>query len=238
MRLAFISDIHANLPALQAVWADIEQRQCQQVYCLGDLVGYAPFVNQVIDFIREKAIPCIQGNYDDAVGNYRLLCGCDFADERARELGEKSLAFTRQVITTENRAFLAALPAQLRITVQGRDFLLVHGSPLRNNEYLRPDTPEQYLNHLLEQFACQVLVCGHTHLPYIKKLPAGLVINAGSAGKPKHGSPAATYVMLDVGEEIQGQVIEVPYDVAATVQAIQEAGLPGDFARLLETGNG
>ncbi|MFZ5590682.1 MAG: metallophosphoesterase family protein [Bacillota bacterium] len=238
MQLAFISDIHANLPALQSVWEDIVQRQCEQVYCLGDLVGYAPFVNEVIDFIREKNISCVQGNYDDAVGNYRLLCGCDFADDRARELGEKSLYYTQQTITAENRAFLAGLPAQLRFTLHGWHLLMVHGSPLRNNEYLKPDTPDDYLNSLLEQFSCQVLVCGHTHLPYIKKLPAGLVINAGSVGRPKHGSPSATYIVVQLGESISGQVVEVPYNVAATVQELRRAGLPEEFARLLETGNG
>ena len=109
MQIAVFSDVHGNLPALEAVLADIARQAPDAVYCLGDLVGYAPFPNEVIERVRAEQIPTIMGNYDDGVGYDRDECGCAYREERERQLGDQSLAWTKAHVTADNKAFLRSL---------------------------------------------------------------------------------------------------------------------------------
>lgn len=236
MRIALIADVHANLPALEAVWADIHRQGITAVYCLGDLVGYYPWPNEVIAFIREHGIRCIQGNYDEGVGEELLACGCDFPNAEAARLGETSLNWTIDTVSEDNKVWLRALPKELVFAAEGRTFWLVHGSPWRNNEYLTADYPEAPLRELLVSTGRDVLVCSHTHLAYHRQYGSKHVINAGSAGKPKHGNPNVTYVVVELGSKVAVSVIEVPYDSEAAAAAVQPAGLPVEFAAILRTG--
>jgi predicted phosphodiesterase len=110
MKIALFSDIHANYPALQAVLADIEKRNPDLIYCLGDLVGYAPFPNEVINEIRKRKIPTIAGNYDEGIGLASDNCGCAYKVQDEKDNGAISIAFTNQVIKSEERAFFKNLP--------------------------------------------------------------------------------------------------------------------------------
>lgn len=236
MRIALIGDIHANLPALQAVWESISQQQVEQVFCLGDLVGYYPWPNEVIEFIRGKGIPCVQGNYDEGVGEELIACGCDFKDEEAARLGGISLDWAIEQVTEQNKLWLRALPKELRMDLAGRRIHMVHGSPRRNNEYLTAHFPQDELALFLSEGQSDILVCGHTHLAYHRQIGQGHVINAGSVGKPKHSNPNATYVIVSLEQQISCSIIEVPYDYEGTANAIVAAGLPEAFARILRTG--
>lgn len=238
MKIAAIADIHANIFALEAVLNDIQTEKCDQIICLGDLVGYATFPNEVIDLIRSKAILTIQGNYDESVGENRLVCGCDYSDPHQQENAVKSLNWTKLKVTSENKDWLKALPKEVRLSVEGKELFFVHGSPRQNNEYLYKDS--EALSEILADYVFDVLVCGHTHKPYIKACDGRYIVNAGSAGKPKHGRPDATYVIIDVRSEgISFITREVPYDYEKTATAIeQEAGLPTEFADLFRQGHG
>lgn len=237
MMLAVISDIHSNLYGLEAVLKDIESKGMDRVYCAGDLVGYGPHPNEVIDLLKSKRIPTIMGNYDDAVGNMRLICGCDYKDEKSLRLGEQSMAWTGARTTAENKQWLRELPGEINLRLGDLKIKLVHGSPRAHNEYLYEDTPQRYLKELLGESGVDVLVCGHTHLPYVKKTTAGYVVNAGSAGKPKHGNPNATYVALEpAGGGLHVEIIEVPYNFEATAREIENSGLPHEFADIVRTG--
>jgi predicted phosphodiesterase len=119
MRIAIISDIHGNLPALDAMLADIQTRTLDALYCLGDLVGYAPFPNEVTARIHEMRIPTIMGNYDDGVGFDRSECGCAYRDPGERERGDRSLMWTRAQVTPDNKAFLRELVKEIRVTRTG-----------------------------------------------------------------------------------------------------------------------
>jgi len=237
VKIAVFADVHSNLYSLEAVLKDIESKGIDRVYCVGDLVGYGPRPNEVIELIRSKKIPAVMGNYDDAIGNMRLICGCDYKDEESLRLGEKSIAWTRDNTSDENKAWLRGLPAEIRETISGY-ILLVHGSPKALNEYLYESTPEEYFGQLLEESAVDVLVCGHTHLPYVKKVNSGLVINAGSVGKPKHGNPNATYITMEIrGKyDIGTDIVEVEYNYEQTAREIEGVGLPAEFARIIRTG--
>jgi len=127
MRLAMLSDIHGNLPALEAVLTDIGRRQVDATYCLGDLVGYAPFPNEVTERIRRERLPTIMGNYDDGVGFDRDDCGCAYREPEEQRRGDRSLAWTKAHVTVENKAFLRSLQGQIRVDADGKRVLLVGG---------------------------------------------------------------------------------------------------------------
>jgi putative phosphoesterase len=238
--LTIFSDIHANLPALKAVLVDMDRRGLQNRYCLGDLVGYGTFPNEVVSVIRSTKIPTIMGNYDQGVGNNSDDCGCAYRDEAAKALGQQSITWTNAHTTDENKAFLRRLPLQLLLQVGDLKVVLVHGSPRKVNEYLYEDRPASSLERLLDLAEADVLVCGHTHLPYHRVLPSGRhVINVGSVGKPKDGDPRACYTVFEAdGRDLRVQFIRVPYDIEAAASAIETSEMPDVFAGMLRVGKG
>ncbi len=240
-KIAFFSDVHANLPALKAVLADIDNVQAEEIYCLGDIVGYGPWPNETVELIRQRKIPTLMGNYDDGVGNERDDCGCAYPDPQEAELGQQSLRWTQQQVTAENKKFLASLPGERDLKVADWQFKLVHGSPRRINEYLFIDRPASSLARFFSGPKMDVLVCGHTHLPYIRHLKDGLVINDGSAGKPKSFqkgeggySPAVCYLLARVGkDELSLEIRTIRYNYEKTAKAIEKSALPNHFADIL-----
>lgn len=236
MRLAVISDIHGNLHALEAVWADLQAHRLDGVMCLGDLVGYGAFPNEVIDFVRAHNVPVLMGNYDDGVGFDRDECGCVYKDPSDDALGKQSLFWTRERVTPERKAYLQSLPFDRHEMYMGREVLFVHGSPRKINEYVYEDRPDSVFANITRAAKCDVLFFGHTHLPYQKQVGRTLFVNAGSAGKPKDGDPRVGYVLASFGPDLDIQFRRVEYDVAAAAQAVRESGLPTHFADILETG--
>ena len=238
MRIAILSDIHGNKHALEAVLADSGEQEVKQVYCLGDLVGYGAFPNEVIDLIRRRGIPPVMGNYDDGVGFDKDECGCAYTDPETRRLGDVSLMWTREHVTPENKAFLRSLAANIRFEAEGKRVLLVHGSPRKINEYLYESRPLWSFERLARDIAADVLVMGHTHLPYSKEVGGVLFVNDGSVGKPKDGDVRACYALLEVGSRTAVEFRRVQYDVAAAAAAVRASGLPAHFAELLESASG
>ncbi|GAW93358.1 metallophosphoesterase family protein [Calderihabitans maritimus] len=236
MRLAVFADVHANIYALQSVLKDIEKRHVDKIICAGDLVGYAPFPNEVIELIQSMDIPTVMGNYDDGVGFHRIQCGCDYKDEHARMLGEKSILWTKKNTTEANKEFLRSLPKEIWFKAGGYRCLVVHGSPRRLNEYLYEDTPEDYLKALLEEFNVDVLICGHTHKPYHRRIQGRHVINVGSVGRPKHGDPQAVYALVEITGEVKVIFYKVDYDYDKTAKAIEESELPDELAEVIRWG--
>lgn len=236
MRFAVISDVHGNLDALAAVLADIKHRAIEQVYCAGDLVGYGPHPNEVIELIRREAIPTVMGNYDDAVANDRPVCGCAFPDARARELGEQSLAWTKERVTAENKLFLRGLPLELSFRAGPYKVLLVHGSPRFLDEYLYEDAPAELLQEIFVARPVDVLIVGHTHKAYHRKLYDRHIIGAGSVGRPVNGCPNPVYTLVRINQVVAVTFVRVAYDPTRTAKAIEASGLPPEFARQLLAG--
>ncbi len=234
MRIAIFSDIHGNLPALEAVLDDIHGRDVNAVYCLGDLVGYAPFPNEVTERIRREQIPTIMGNYDDGVGFDRDECGCAYreADERLR--GQQSLEWTKARVTAENKSFLRSLLPGIRTDIDGKRLLLVHGSPRTMNEYLFEDRPMSSFARLAASSDADVIVFGHTHKPYTKRIGDVWFVNVGSVGKPKDADWRACYAMLDLTADPPASFVRVPYDIETVTRAIRDSELPHEFAADLE----
>ena len=239
-RVTIFSDIHANLPALEAVLADTVARGLTERYCLGDLVGYATYPDEVVAAIRNLNIPTVMGNYDQGVGNDSDDCGCAYKTAEAKALGNRSIAWTNEHTTSENKAFLRQLAAQIPLLLGDLPVVLVHGSPRKINEYLFEERPAAGLERLLDMAQADVLVCGHTHVPYHRVLPSGRhVVNDGSVGKPKDGDPRAGYAVLEAeGRDLRVTFVRVAYDVERTARAIEASRLPHEFAAMLRAGAG
>lgn len=245
MRIAVISDIHSNIYALEAVLDDIENRNVDLVACTGDLVGYGTRPNEVINTIRKKKVLTIMGNYDDAIGNYKIVCGCDYPNPKDVEKAGLSMQFTSSETTDENKKYLSNLPKEATLTFNNKTIKLVHGSTRLINEYLKENSEEakEVMNELDED----ILVCGHTHIPYTKYYGEKLLINAGSVGKPKTNNPKANYVIIEINNEdnlsnskslVGVEIIEVNYDFEKAAREIEENNiLPNDFARLIREGS-
>lgn len=236
MKIAVLSDIHGNLHALQAVLEDMDRSKPEVVFCLGDLVGYGAYPNEVISLVRERELPTIMGNYDDGVGHDRDDCGCVYKDPADIERGHQSLLWSRAHTTAENKAYLRSLLFQNRQTLAGQNVLFVHGSPRKLNEYLYEDRPLSTFDRIARTANCQVLFFGHTHLPYQKLVSETLFVNTGSVGKPKDGDPRAGYVIAYLGHHTRVEFRRLPYNVEAAANAVRDSGLPPHFADLLETG--
>jgi putative phosphoesterase len=238
-RIAIFSDMHGNSAATAAVLAAIDVARPDAVYCLGDLVGYGARPNETIALVRERGIPTIMGNYDDGVGFDRDDCGCAYKDPEEEARGQQSLFWTRGVTTPQNKAYLRALPPEIRFEAEGTRFRLVHGSPRRMNEYLFEDRDPRSLERIAQIADCDVLVFGHTHKPWVKEIEGVLMVNDGSVGKPKDGDPRAAWALFTVEPDKRAQVEirRVPYDIASMTAAIRAAdGLPDQFATDIETG--
>lgn len=238
MRIAIFSDIHGNRHALEAVLGDIDREMPDAVYCLGDLVGYGAYPNDVIELIHDRGIPTIMGNYDDGVGFDKDDCGCAYKGAEMRRLRDLSLQWSKERVTFENKEYLRSLHPSIRFEVEGKRVLLVHGSPRKINEYLFEDRPLFSLERIARESGADLLVFGHTHLPYQKDVLDVRFINDGSVGKPKDGDPRAGYALVEIGAGINVFFRRVAYDVAAAAEAVRASGLPPQFADLLESATG
>ncbi|HEY4111566.1 metallophosphoesterase family protein [Puia sp.] len=253
MKIALFSDVHANLPALEAFFASIDQQKADAIYCLGDLVGYNIWPNEVINEMRQRKIPTIAGNYDYGVGRASDDCGCAYKTDEEKANGAVSISHTNQMVKDVERAYLRTLPAHLRVEFQlNKDkltLLLVHGSPRRVNEYLFEDREEKSLLRIMQDADADIMCFGHTHKPYHRILPSvpdtpphyRHAINIGSVGKPKDGDPRGCYVLLHISDQsgitgkdsIRVEFIRFEYDVEKAARAVEGSPLPQAFADAL-----
>jgi predicted phosphodiesterase len=256
MRIALFSDIHANLPALEACFKSIEEQKPDAIYCLGDLVGYNIWPNEVINEVRSRGIPTIAGNYDFGIGRTSDDCGCAYKTDEEKANGAISISFTNSIVKEEERKYLRTLPAHIRVEFQLNNdklnLLLVHGSPRKINEYLFEDRDEKSLLRIMEGADADIMCFGHTHKSYHRILPSQPdenahyrhAINIGSVGKPKDGNPKGGYVILTIKEEssitnkdaIQVEFIRFDYDIETAAKAVEDSPLPNAYAESLRKG--
>ncbi len=246
MRYALLSDVHANLHALDAVLADIERRpEVAGTYHLGDLVGYSSNPNEVVARLHDRGIPGVAGNYDSTVALGYKHCGCRSESPRQEELAHVSFAWTCTATTPESRQLLAALPFRIDLRplgghVAGPTVALVHAHPTNALIYVTEDRPDDFLRKmaaLAGVTAGDVLCFGHTHKPWHRTVDGVHFVNTGSVGRPKDGDWRTGYVLLDVGEgEPRVEFVRVPYDVDGATAGVLAAGLPGEFAAFLRAG--
>jgi putative phosphoesterase len=231
MSVAIITDIHANLRALEAALERIEELGIERVYCGGDLVGYGPHPNEVCALIEERGIPTIYGNYDYAIARDLEDCGCAYMTQHDRDLGQRSVEWT--LANTHQRAkdFMRGLPFDLRFDLGDTSVHLVHGSPRKVNEYLFEDKPARLYERLARAEAADLLVFGHTHKPWVREHGGVLFVNCGSVGKPKDGDPRAAFAVLTGTDEgVRATIERAEYDAQAVAREVAAAGLPEEYA--------
>jgi putative phosphoesterase len=233
-RVAIVTDIHANQPALEAALTRIEERGIERIYCGGDLVGYGPHPNEVCATIEGREIPTIYGNYDYAIGRDLEDCGCAYRDRREREIGQLSVDWTLANTNATSKAFMRSLPFDLRFELAGKRVRLVHGSPRKVNEYLFEDKPARTFERIAALADCDVLVFGHTHKPWVREYGGVLFVNCGSVGKPKDGDPRGSFAILErAGASLRVTIERVDYDADAVAAEMREVGLPDELAHQL-----
>jgi putative phosphoesterase len=233
--VAVVTDIHANLPALEAALGRIDELGIDRVVCGGDLVGYGPHPDAVCALVRERAIPTIHGNYDHAIGRDHDDCGCAYVTAEDRALGQRSVDWTLEHTSAQSKAFLRELPFDLTFELGERRVHLVHGSPRRVNEYLFEDKPARLYERLAAAEDADALVFGHTHQPWVATFGGVLFVNCGSVGKPKDGDPRAAFAVLDLdaGGAVRARIERVAYDAEAVAREVVAAGLPAEYAERL-----
>ena len=246
MKYALISDIHANLLALETVLADIEARpDVKAIYHLGDLVGYAPWPNEVIDTIRRAGIPGVSGNYDSTVALGYKHCGCRSESAHQEALAHQSFSWTLEHTSDQAKRWLRTLPFRIDIRplgghASGPTIRLVHGNNVLSTVYVTDDRTDEFLASMAERMgasAGDVVAFGHTHKPWHRTVGDIHFVNTGSVGRPKDGDPRAGYVLLDVTEHaVSVEFVRIVYDVEAAAGAIIASELPDEFADFLRTG--
>lgn len=226
MLIACLSDIHANLPALEAAVADARTRGATAILCAGDVVGYGPFPNEVCDYVEQSNIVSIAGNYDLKV--LEVISNGDDAGVAMAKKKRELLIWTAKHLKKAAWAFLEALPERLEQPLaENRNLLMVHGSPLSNDDDTLPSITARAMKIKLGQLNPDVLVCGHTHIPFVKKIGGTLVINCGSAGLPVDGDPRPSYALLSIDEgRISARIVRFEYNVNQVVKALKATSLP------------
>ena len=240
-KLAIFSDIHANFPAMGEVASHIRDNDYDGVYCLGDLGGYASEPNETQELVMFMDCLTVLGNYDEGVGFNNDTCGCNYVKPFDIKMSDVSFGWTRQHTADAHKVWLRTLPREIRFESEGKRILLCHGSPASTTEYLFGTRSEAYLQKFTaggrNDAHADVIVFGHTHVPYHRVVDGVHFVNTGSVGRPKDGDPRAGYCVLTIDDDqVTTEQIRLEYDVEAACSRLLAAGLPEYFADYLRTG--
>jgi putative phosphoesterase len=231
MRIAIFGDIHANIEALKVVYDEAQRRAVDKIYHLGDLGGYAPFVNEVVDFLIDKGIEGVQGNYDETVANNKEHCGCKYEDPLQAEMATQGFNWTKAHATGRSKDYMGSLPTDIRFEAEGKGVHIFHATPKKNNLYWYEDRDEKFYKEMADRSGADIMIYGHTHKPYRKDLFGKVFINAGSVGKPKDGDNRTCLTLLEIlKDDVKSEFIRLPYDIEKVASAIINSGLPPYFA--------
>jgi predicted phosphodiesterase len=244
MRIALISDIHSNLPALEAVLEHDAVKDADAIFHLGDLVGYAPWPNETVSLIRGYGITGVAGNYDSTVGTDYEHCGCKYEDPEQERLSHISYEWTRAHVSRETKAFLRELPFRIDVRPRGGHtggprLILVHGTPTLNTLYWTKDRDDAFCLKMAEAAGAKsgdVIAFGHTHVPWQRTIEGIHFMNTGSVGRPKDKDWRAGFSVVEFGNTVSIEHIRTDYDVQRTVAEIRASDLPDFFAEYLVSG--
>jgi predicted phosphodiesterase len=236
MRIALFGGIYSNYLALEAAIHDARGRGVDAIYCLGDLGAFGPHPDRAIELLREHNIACVRGNYDDSIGRELADCQCGYTDPRDNHFAQISYDYTLANTSPGNRAWLRALPGEIRLDVGGWRVLLCHGSPRRMNEFLWESTSStHFLASLCEQHAADVICTTHTGLKWQRALPGGKqIVNVGVLGRPENDGQ--TNVWYTVLSQSDAAFIPITYDHQRLTAEIRSQRLPQEFIDTILTG--
>ena len=226
MLIACISDIHGNLAALQAAVADAREKGAETIIAAGDLVGYGPCPNEVCSYLEDNGIEAIRGNYDDKVLDVAVNGKSAVASLQKKK--KKLVIWTAENIKKKTVQYLEKLPETREIALPGeRTMLVVHGSPLSNDDDILPSITAGGLKAKMGDLQPDILVCGHTHIPFVKRTGSVTIVNCGSTGMPVDGDPMPSYAFISCDpDKMHCHIVRFEYDIVETVSALKKTTLP------------
>jgi putative phosphoesterase len=224
VRYAILSDVHANIHALERVLEDVDAQGADVIICAGDLVGYYPFPNEAVGELRKRGAICIAGNHDRACVNLDTF--------NMNHLAASAIFWTAKRISDASMTYLKKLGPRAALNLGGTAAAMFHGSPRSDDEYVFEEDANA---ELLQLAKAQIVISGHTHVPYVKRVPEGVLVNPGSVGQPRDGDPRASYLIYEErGQDFMLRRIEYPVEEAA--KAVLSAGLPDYLGARLFSG--
>ena len=226
MKVAFLSDIHANFPALSAALQCAAEGGAEEVVCAGDVVGGGPHPTEVVRLLVQHGVRAVRGNVESKV----LELAADPRKlKRAKDKKKGApLAWTVKALGASELAWLAALPAELRADWGAGEVWVVHGSPLGDEDYIYPSITGPGLAPRLRGGHPAVLVCGHSHIPFVRTVAGTLVVNCGSVGRPVDGDPRGALALADFspGRRPSARILRFPYAIDGIAADIKARGVP------------
>lgn len=218
MRIGCIADVHANLPALEAVLDDMPP--VDVMVCAGDVVGYNPWPGECVDAVRDRSAATVMGNHERAL--------VDDTPFRFNAMAAAGVRYARDRLSDDQRRWLAGLPP-ITTAAEGR-IRIAHGHPDDPDRYTYP---ESFSASMLTDE--RLLVLGHTHVQGVRRFEEGIVLNPGGVGQPRDGDPRAAYAVVDLDDE-EIQLRRCRYDIDRVVERVAEAGLPESIGTRLYEG--
>lgn len=244
MHLAVFGGIYNNYLALQAAIEDAKRAGADALYCLGDMGAFGPYPDRVFGPLRDHGVICIQGNYDNSIGNDLQDCQCGYTDPRDNYFAKLSYDYTYANTSAENRRWLRDLPTEHRIEVDGLRILMCHGSPRKTNEFLwESTTSTQFLDKLADDYAADLILATHTGIHWQREMSGGRrFVNVGVLGRPENdGRTVVWYAQIRTGGDavaggIDIQFVPLEYDHLRLAQEMRDERLPQEFVATIETG--
>jgi len=239
-RIACFGGIYSNHLALSAALADVQRRGVDAIYCLGDFGGFGPSPNRSLDLLRDHGILCIQGNYDNSIGNQRDDCQCGYTDPRDNHFAQISYEYTLKNTDAGHRAWMRSLPESLSFNLGPMRVLLSHGSPRKMNEFLwESTTSTQFLEHLADEYQADLMLVTHTGIKWQRELTEGRrLVNTGVLGRPENdGTSNVWYTLLEHnGAKLDVEFVPIAYDHQALAAEMRAEKLPEEFIETILTG--
>ena len=245
MRIAFFGGVYNNYLALEAAIQDAAQRGAERMYCLGDLGAFGPHPDRVFPLLHEHQIACVQGNYDNSIGNDLQDCQCGYTDPRDNWFAQLSYNYTYANTSVENRQWMRTLPSEIRFEVDGVRFLLCHGSPRQTNEFLwESTTSTHFLERLRAEADADVILGTHSGIHWQRRLNDNRrFINVGVLGRPENdGTTNVWYTIVDTGraggekdaacpalDQLVVEFIPLAYDHERLAAEMRQEDLPDEF---------
>jgi predicted phosphodiesterase len=238
-RIAAFGGVYSNHPALVRAIEDARRRGAEAIFCLGDLGAFGPHPDRTPSILRDYAVQCVKGNYDDSLARGLDDCQCGYTDPRDNYFARLSYEYTFRNTNKKNREWMGTLPESLRLRLGDQRVLLCHGSPRKMNEFLwESTTPTHFLERLCGQYDADIVLCTHTGLHWQRSLAGSrLFANVGVIGRPANdGKADVWYALLTEGDPPTIEFVPVSYDHARLAAEMRDEGLPEEFVETIETG--